>query len=101
MNVLLESSDLSQCSPATITRCAVIYLRRESLPLKAHINHWLKKLPTILNDERVNKECMKKLDNYINFFLRDIFSRYIKPEKLLYKISSEWAVLNFLRLLEA
>ena len=42
MNIILECSDLSECSPATITRCAVVYMRKESFPVKAHFNKWLK-----------------------------------------------------------
>jgi dynein heavy chain len=35
MTVVLESSDLADTSPATISRCSIIYCRSESLPIKA------------------------------------------------------------------
>ena len=35
MNIILETSDLTSCSPATISRCAICYIRRETLPPKA------------------------------------------------------------------
>ena len=72
MNVILECSNLNECSPATITRCAVVYMRKESLPIKAHINRWLKELPAILNDPTVNKGGIEKLDNYVNYFFTEI-----------------------------
>ena len=34
-NVLLETVDLRNCSPATISRCAIVYVRDESLPTKS------------------------------------------------------------------
>ena len=33
--VLLETVDLKNCSPATISRCAMIYLRDQTLPRKS------------------------------------------------------------------
>lgn len=35
MNILIETSNLSECTPATISRCAICYIRRETLPAKA------------------------------------------------------------------
>ena len=67
MNILLETSDLDDCSPATISRCAIIYVRRETLPSKAFFNSWLRTLPKILRDQT------EKLDNYVNFFFTQIF----------------------------
>ena len=48
--ILLETADLSNCSPATISRCAVIYFSDEALPQKAIFNTWLTNLPEILQD---------------------------------------------------
>ena len=50
MNILLETSALDNCTPATISRCAIIYIRRETLPPKSQFNHWLRMLPKILRD---------------------------------------------------
>lgn len=50
MTVVLETADLTETSPATISRCAVCYFRLESLPLKAQFNTWLSNLPVILKD---------------------------------------------------
>ena len=50
MNILLETSQLDDCTPATISRCAICYIRRETLPAKAQFNHWLQSLPKILRD---------------------------------------------------
>ena len=37
-NIILETSDLKNCTPATISRCAIIYIRKETLPTKAVFN---------------------------------------------------------------
>ena len=50
MNIILEASKLDDCTPATISRCAICYIRRETLPAKAQFNHWLLNLPKILWD---------------------------------------------------
>jgi dynein heavy chain len=47
MRVVLEASDLSQCSPATVSRCGVVYMEdnEDIIPLKSHVNKWMKNLP--------------------------------------------------------
>ena len=45
MTVILEAEDLTNSTPATISRCGMIYLRDEILPLKGIVNQWLNKLP--------------------------------------------------------
>ena len=50
VKVLLEAADLTNCSPATISRCAIIYFPREQVPLKVHYNSWLLRLPRALAD---------------------------------------------------
>ena len=95
MNVILECSDLVECSPATISRCAIIYMRRETLPVKAHFNLWLKSLPKILKEKCFN------IDSYVNYFFPDIFEKFLKPDKLIYNVSQHWAVINFLKIFEA
>ena len=50
VRVLLESADLTNCSPATVSRCSIIYFPKEQIPIKAHLNTWLMRLPSILRD---------------------------------------------------
>jgi dynein heavy chain len=80
-NILFEVHDLATCSPATISRCGVIYVRRENLPAKIHFNRWLSELPKILKDQR------KRLDYMVSFFIEKIFKEFIDERKLLFKIS--------------
>lgn len=50
MTVILEAEDLSNSTPATISRCGMIYMKDDLLPLKAIVNTWIKKLPIFLED---------------------------------------------------
>jgi dynein heavy chain len=52
MKVVIETSDLSHCSPATVSRCSVIFMEEneEMLPLKSQINKWIRSWPNILCD---------------------------------------------------
>jgi dynein heavy chain len=48
MTVVIEAEDLTNCTPATISRCGMIYMRDDIIPLKAQINKWIKSLPLYL-----------------------------------------------------
>jgi dynein heavy chain len=66
MTIIIEAEDLTNCTPATISRCGMIYMKDEIIPIKAHFNKWLKSLPSSL------EECIPELDNLCNYFLPDI-----------------------------
>ena len=95
MNVLLETADLDDCSPATISRCAIIYFRRESLPSKAFFNTWLRGLPKPLRDQA------EKLDNYVNYFFAEIFAKWLKPDNMIYPMSQQWAIKTFVMIMDS
>ena len=95
MNVVLEASRLDDCTPATISRCGICYIRKETLPAKAQFNHWLQCLPKILKDQQ------ERLDLYANYFITDIFQNFMVPEKLIYPVSQAWAILTFIRVFDA
>ena len=50
MTIVIEAEDLTNCTPATISRCGMIYMKDDIIPLKAHINKWLKSLPPFLEE---------------------------------------------------
>lgn len=95
VKVLLETADLTNCSPATVSRCAIIYFPSEHLPAKAHFNSWLLRLPKILNDQKA------RLDDYFNYLMPDILSKFLKPDNLVYKVSVHWAVKTFTMVLDS
>ncbi len=71
MTVILEAEDLTNSTPATISRCGMIYLRDEILPLKGILNQWLNKLPTFLEDVK------EDLDKMCNYFIPDLLETYM------------------------
>ena len=70
MNILLETSHLRDATPATVSRCAICYIRRETLPEKSMFNSWLLGLPKILEDQQ------EKIDQYANYFMSQIFENF-------------------------
>jgi dynein heavy chain len=71
MTIVIEAEDLSYCTPATISRCGMIYMKDDIIPLKAHINTWLKSLPPVLDD------CISELDSLCNYFIPEIIDNYM------------------------
>ena len=51
MNLIFETDDLSQASPATVSRCGMVYLEPAMLGVHSHLQSWLTKLPTLLTSE--------------------------------------------------
>ena len=95
MNIVLETSNLDSCTPATISRCAICYIRRTTLPLKALFNSWLSSLPKILHDQQ------ERLDQYVNFFISEILENFLREDYLIYPLSHVWTIMTFIRLFNA
>jgi len=97
MKIILETSDLRYCSPATISRCAIVYMEEadEMIPVKAHINKWICTLPGILVSE------IDRLDMVINYFLIHIRDNYLEPHMQVHKVSKKQAMRTFTNIMES
>ena len=71
MTVILEAEDLSNSTPATISRCGMIYMKDDILPLKAILNYWIKKLPLFLED------IASEVETLCNYFIPDILEKFM------------------------
>jgi dynein heavy chain, axonemal len=76
MTIVLEAEDLSNCTPATISRCGMIYMKDDILPLKAILNQWIRKLPVFLED------LAQEVDLLCNYFIPEIFEKFMAPSNL-------------------
>ncbi|KAG7197918.1 hypothetical protein KM043_016155 [Ampulex compressa] len=48
--MIFEVADLRVASPATVSRCGMVYMEPEALGLEPFVNCWIKSLPTTMND---------------------------------------------------
>ncbi|CAK9804539.1 Dynein axonemal heavy chain 1 [Anthophora plagiata] len=57
MTMMFEVADLRVASPATVSRCGMVYMEPEGLGLEPLINCWLKRLPKNMSDhiEEIDK----------------------------------------------
>jgi dynein heavy chain len=63
MTMMFEVADLSQASPATVSRCGMVYLEPSILGLQPFVECWVKRLPDAVFSHR---ETINQLfDNYL------------------------------------
>lgn len=98
MCILLETDNLLNVTPATVSRCGLIFLhRRETCNPKAIFNQWLRKLPPNLS------EYAKDLEAAANYLMVEpiaVFEEEKKAGRLAWsQIDLHWLMQNFVRLL--
>ena len=104
--VVIESDDLRRCSPATVSRCGIIYMDDGLVSEKALFNHYTRNLPPILSD------LAPQFDQLVNYFFPDLLeqflqgktqrdSSHVEPDRMLFPVTGKFAVQNFLRLFES
>jgi hypothetical protein len=97
MKVIMEAAELRHCSPATISRCSVVYVEDgdDILPIKGHINKWIRSFPPILMPEA------DRLDMVINYFLINIKDRFLEPHMMVHPMSKKQAMLTFTQIMQS
>uniref|UniRef100_A0A8B9Q220 Dynein axonemal heavy chain 12 n=1 Tax=Apteryx owenii TaxID=8824 RepID=A0A8B9Q220_APTOW len=80
MSLIFETMDLSQASPATVSRCGMIYLEPSQLGWTPLVTSWLNKLPEPLN----LKEYQDLLQELFNWLIPPTLRLLQKQCKVLY-----------------
>lgn len=55
MTLMFEVEDLSEASPATVSRCGMVYVSPEKLGWQCQIDPWVQKLPTDLKEDNIQE----------------------------------------------
>ena len=58
MTIMFEVQDLAVASPATVSRCGMVYLEPSILGLSPFVNCWLKSLPEAVKPHREKLEAL-------------------------------------------
>ncbi|KAJ3415371.1 Dynein heavy chain 6, axonemal, partial [Chytridiales sp. JEL 0842] len=66
MHMLFEVADLAVASPATVSRCGMVYMDPVSLGWRPYVTSWLKKQPEHINEE-------------LREYLGSLFDTYVEP----------------------
>ena len=98
MCILLETDNMKNATPATVSRCGLIYLHRsETSEPKAIFNQWLRNLPPNL------QEYQSELEHTANFLMVEaiaVFKAEKKASKLVFgAVDLHWLMQSFVRLL--
>lgn len=100
MCVLLETDHMRNITPATVSRCGLIYLhRKETCDTKAIYNRWLRKLPGNLAD---SIEDLEQATNFLMVEAIHVYEEEAAAGRLgLSNVDLHWVIENFVKLFSA
>ena len=85
--MIIEGSDLRYCSPATVSRCGIVFMGDKLVNIKGIFNHYVNNLPPILT------EFADKFDRMVNYFFRDLLEQFLNDlSMMIYPITYKHAV---------
>ncbi|XP_075690041.1 dynein axonemal heavy chain 12 [Rhinoderma darwinii] len=96
MSLIFETMDLSQASPATVSRCGMIYLEPQQLGWAPLVKSWLNTLPDALK----TKEHLTLLEELFKWLIQPSLRFLRKQCKELVTTSNGNVVISLTRLLE-
>ena len=74
--MMFEVQDLAVASPATVSRCGMVYLEPSILGLTPFVRCWLKTLPEAIKPykEQLQSLCDKFLEVHVDAYVEAIWS---------------------------
>ena len=94
--VLFEVEDLEQASPATVSRCGMVYLHNTTLDWKVLVHYWLKRLPLGYSNPEMAEVTFKIFEYFI-----DPCIQFFSTASTIVEFSPLWAVKNVISITEA
>ncbi|CDW77756.1 dynein heavy chain axonemal [Stylonychia lemnae] len=100
MTLMLETDSLLNTTPATVSRCGLIYLQQSKLiKPKMLFNAWLRSIPNVL------KEYEIEIEQQASCLLKEalqVFQSNKERSNLIYQVVDQyWLIKTFLRLMES
>jgi dynein heavy chain len=94
--VIFEVEDLEQASPATVSRCGMVYLHPSTLDWRSLVHHWLKRLPQGYSNPELADTTLKIFEYFI-----DPCVNFLKSVPTIVEFHPLWAVKNVISITEA
>jgi len=98
MSIIFEVEDLMEASPATVSRCGMVFMESSQLEWQSLYNQWKAHLP----ETHINEEFEKVYNDLNKFILEPVIELFTSGKvKLLVPLYITWIVNMFLKALEA
>ncbi|CAE7680131.1 Dnah1 [Symbiodinium sp. CCMP2456] len=93
--MMFEVEDLSAASPATVSRCGMVFLEQQDIGWRVLLSSWCERLPDRLKDQAALLQEL--MDSCLDAVFEMVSRKVSKPVP----VSVNWLVLNLLHLLWA
>ena len=97
IKILFEVEDLTQASPATVSRCGMVYMEPENLDLNHLVTSYLRRLPLIFKEK---SKLLPTFGNLISKYLFKSLEYVFEHSIFVYDIKRITVVEGFLKLLD-
>ena len=93
--MMFEVEDLSAASPATVSRCGMVFLEQQDIGWRVLVTSWCERLPDRLKDQA--PLLQELMDSSLDAVFEMVSRKVAKPVP----VSVNWLVLNLLNLMSA